>query len=294
MDVRVRGAAPAEPFLGAAELFETEYDLNSPVYVDVRENPDERTWAAHYEDRHVLNISQKAATSAMARELVVHELAHMARNEEGHVSHHLATEEALYLALAGESIERHKIAHCYQIANHMKDIYADDITLAVTAPTKLIDFLESELARAVASASAPALSPRPNSRRVTVDADPEITAVNAAFALALVERHDLISADHRLYDLAHAAADDAPTIDMKAFTQHFRSLEANPTTSEYRSELVDATRAYALGESGLAQSETADEEQKCGQRIDSNKTLTPQSQSQSRSQSQFQFGPASD
>jgi hypothetical protein len=286
MDVRVRGAAPAEPFLSAAELFETEYDLNSPVYVDVRESPDERTWAAHYEDHHVLNISQKAATSAMARELVVHELAHMARNEEGHVSHHLATEEALYLALAGESVERHKIAHCYQIANHMKDIYADDITLAVTAPTKLIDFLESELARAIASASASASSPWPDSRCVTVDADPEITAVNAAFALALVERHDLIEADHRLYDLAHAAADDAPTVDMKSFTDHFRSLGANPTTSEYRSALVDATRAYALDESGVDLSNTVDEQQEYRQNVDSNeKTI---------SQSQFQFGPASD
>ncbi|ERG95605.1 DUF5781 family protein [Haloquadratum walsbyi] len=288
MDMRVRGAAPAEPFLGAAELFETEYDLNSPVYVDVRENPDERTWAAHYDDRHVLNISQKAATSAMARELVVHELAHMARNEEGHVSHHLATEEALYLALAGESVERHKIAHCYQIANHMKDIYADDITLAVTAPTKLIDFLESELARAVASASSSTPSPWPNSQRVTVDSDPEITAVNAAFALALVERHELISSDHRLYDLAHAAADDAPAVDMDSFTRHFRSLGANPTTSEYRSALVDATRAYAVNESGAALSKATDEhgENENEEKIDSNKTTA--------SQSQFQFGPASD
>lgn len=254
MDVHVRGLGPAEPFLGAAELFETERDLQSPVYVDVQPNPDERTWTAHHADHHVLNISEKAARSAMARELIVHELSHMARNEEGHASHHLPTEEALYLALAGKSVEQRKIAHCYQIANHMKDIYADDITLTVTREQKLLSFLESELARAVASAPDPA--PWPNSRLLTAGADPEITAVNAAFALALAERHDLIGTDHRLYDLAHAAINDAPSIDVAAFRRRFRSLGEDPTTSEYRSALVELTRAYALDQS--PQSHAAD------------------------------------
>ncbi|MFA1609435.1 DUF5781 family protein [Halobellus rubicundus] len=248
MDLRVRGDVPADPFLGAADLLETECDLDRPVYVDVRTDPDERTWAAHYEDRHVLNISRQAATSAMARELAVHELAHMARNEEGHVSHHLQTEEALFLALSGESVERRKVAHCYQIANHMKDIYADDITLSVTPPEKLVSFLESELARAVATRESP--SPWPDSRRVTAGSDPEITAVNAAFALGLVERHGVVDRDHRLYDLAHAAADDAPGINLQAFKRRFRSLGEDPSDSEYRKALVDATRAYAVGEPG--------------------------------------------
>ena len=255
MDLRVRGDVPADPFLGAGELFETEYDLELPVYVDVRTDPDERTWAAHYDDHHVLNISRQAATSAMARELVVHELAHMARNEEGHASHHLKTEEALFLALSGESVERRKVAHCYQIANHMKDIYADDITLSVMPPEKLISFLESELARAVATRSDPA--PWPDSRRVTAGSDPEITAVNAAFALGLVERHDVIDPEHRLYDLAHAAADDAPTVDLDAFKQRFRSLGEDPSDSDYRKTLVDATRAYVVGEPGDARGDVA-------------------------------------
>ena len=248
MNVRVRGAVPADPFLGAAELFETEYDLDLPVHVDVREDPDERTWAAHYDDRHVLNISRQAATSAMARELVVHELAHMARNEEGHTSHHFRTDEALFLALSGESVERRKIAHCYQIANHMKDIYADDLTLSVTPPSKLVAFLESELARAVSTRPGPA--PWPDSRRITTGSDPEITAVNAAFALGLVERHDVIDASHRLYDLAHAAADDAPGIDLDAFKRRFRSLGDDPSASDYRKALVDATRAYVADVGG--------------------------------------------
>ncbi|GGJ07541.1 hypothetical protein GCM10008995_16760 [Halobellus salinus] len=248
MDIRVRGAVPADPFLGAADLFETEHNLDRPVHANVREDPDERTWAAHYDDRHVLNISEQAATSAMARELIVHELAHMARNEEGHASHHFRTEEALFLALSGESVERRKIAHCYQIANHMKDIYADDITLSVTPPEKLVSFFESELARAVSDRSDP--SPWPDSRRVTTGSDPEITAVNAAFALGLVERHDIVDETHRLYDLAHAAADDAPEVDLDAFKRRFRSLGADPSASDYRKTLVDATRAYVVDSGG--------------------------------------------
>jgi len=78
----------------------------------------------------------------MARELAVHELSHMARYEEGHASHIQSTEEALYLGLSGETVERRKLAHCYQIANHMKDIYADDITLSVAPADKLLGFLE--------------------------------------------------------------------------------------------------------------------------------------------------------
>jgi len=149
MDLRVQGMSP-DPFLGAADLFETEWSLDDPVHVKVREDPDERTWAGHYDGYHVLNVSKRAATSAMARELAVHELSHMARYEEGHASHVQSTEEALYLGLSGETVERRKLAHCYQIANHMKDIYADDITLSVAPADKLLGFLESTLAAAVA------------------------------------------------------------------------------------------------------------------------------------------------
>src|SRR6056297_2794432 len=155
MDVRVQGRVAPDPFLSAAALLETEYTLSRPVDVQIRENPDERTWAAHYAERHVLNISRQAATSVMARELALHEFAHMARYEQRHASHIQSTEEALFLALAGRSVERRKLSHCYQIANHMKDIYADDITLSVGPGEKLLSFLESSLARAVVDRPAP-------------------------------------------------------------------------------------------------------------------------------------------
>lgn len=254
MEVYVHGPGPATPFLRARDLFETEYDLDSPVRVHVRENPDERTWTAHPDD-HVLNISRQAATSAMARELALHEFAHMARHEQAHPSHTQSTEEALFLALSGESVERRRVAHCYQIANHMKDIYADDITLRVGPTDKLVSFLESELAAAIADRPARKRD-RPARRdeglRHTGTADPEITAVNAAFALALVERHDLVDRDHRLYDLAHAAANDAPGVDFAAFKRRFASLGPDPGKSEYRRTLVDATREYAVDGSEMA------------------------------------------
>ena len=249
MNLRVQGPGPTAPFLGARDLFETEHDLSLPVEVDLRDDPDERTWAAHYDDRHVLNISRQAASSAMARELALHEFAHMARHEEAHPSHVQSTEEVLYLALAGRSVERRKLAHCYQIANHMKDIYADDITLAVGPGEKLLSFLESSLAAAVADRPAP---PRPGLQRISAGADPEITAVNAAFAVALAERHDLIDEDHRLYDLTHAASMDAPAVDVEGFRTRFRELARDPDPSSYRRHLVQATRSYVAGEGPAA------------------------------------------
>jgi hypothetical protein len=242
MDIRLPENGPAEPFLGAADLLETESRIDLPVHVRLREDPDERTWAGHYEDRHVLNISRQAATSAMARELALHELSHMARYEQDHPSHHQSTREAIFLALAGKSVERRKLSHVHQMANHMKDIYADDITLSVAPGGKLVTFLESRLADAVADR--PPAVPT-GWQLASPGADPEITAVNAAFALALVERHDLVDENHRIYDLAHAAADDAPEIRLERFTDAFRSLVDDPTESEYRKALVDMTREYA-------------------------------------------------
>jgi hypothetical protein len=248
MDVRVKGRGPSEPFLSARDLFETEEDLDLPVEVEIREDPDERTLTGHYDDRHTLVMSRQAATSAMARELALHEFSHMRRYEEAHPSHTQSTDEALFLALAGRSVERRKLTHCYQIANHMKDIYADDITLSVAPADKLVAFLESSLAAAVADRPVDAPSAW---QRLTPAADPDITAVNAAFALALLERHDLIGRDHRLYDLARVAATDAPGISLEAFKRLFRSLEANPDESAYRKALVDATREYVV-DSGTA------------------------------------------
>ena len=248
MDVRVSGPGPAAPFLGARDLFVTERDLKRPVSVEIVPDPDERTRVSHGEGGHRLTISRKAATSAMARELALHEFAHMYRHETGHPSHTQSTEEAIYLALAGQFVERRKLTHCYQIANHMKDIYADDVWLEVAPADKLVAFLEASLAAAVADRPA---DPR-TWQRLTPAADPEITAVNAAFALGLVERHGLVDADHRLYDLAHAAAADAPTVSLDGFKRRFRGLEPDPDESDYRKTLVDVTRAYAGGDGAAA------------------------------------------
>jgi len=245
MDVRVKGTVAPDPFLSAADLLETEYSLSRPVDVHVRTDPDERTWAAHYDDHHVLNISRQAATSVLARELALHEFAHMARYEQRHASHTQSTEEALFLALAGESVERRKLTHCYQIANHMKDIYADDITLSLAPATRLVDFFASKLATAISEHNG---DNAPVSPVETKGSAPGMTVVNAAFALALVERHGLVGSDHRLYELADTAADVAPGVDLAAFKERFKSLGDDPTESEYRQSLVEMTRAYATAE----------------------------------------------
>jgi len=265
MGIRVKGPGPAAPFLGARDLFETEHDLDRPVTVQICEDPDERTRVSHDDEGHLLVIPQQAATSAMARELALHEFGHMHHYERDHPSHTQSTDEAIFLALAGRSVERRKLVHCYQIANHMKDIYADDLWLDVAPADKLVSFLESSIAAAVADRPRDPTRDRESSRRVsereqsTLDrpgtptawkrltpaADPEITAVNAAFALGLVERHGLVDEDHRLYDLAHAAAQDAPGIGLSEFKRRFRTLAEDPGESEYRKALVDVTRAYA-------------------------------------------------
>ncbi len=244
MEVRVQGSGPTAPFLSARDVFETEADVQLPIHVHVRDDPDERTWTGHYDDHHVLNISRRAATSVMARELTIHEFSHMVRYEQNHPSHVQSTEEALFLGLAGNSVERRKVAHCYQIANHMKDIYADDITMRVSPPEKLVSFLESSLAAAVADQPTP---PRAGLMPIQPGSDPDITAVNAAFALALVERHDLVDDDHPIYDLARVAAGDAPDVSVERFKQRFATLADDPSESEYRKALVDVTREYALG-----------------------------------------------
>ncbi|WP_340100168.1 DUF5781 family protein [Salinibaculum salinum] len=248
MDVGVDGPGPAAPFLSARDLFETECDLKRPVQVQILEDPDERTRVSHSDEGHRLTISQQAATSAMARELALHEFAHMHHHEREHPSHTQSTREAILLALAGRSVEQRKLTHCYQIANHMKDIYADDVWLELAPADKLVDFLEASLAAAVADRPA-----GPSTwQRMTPAADPDITAVNAAFALALVERHSLVDDGHRLYDLAHAAAADAPEISLSQFKHRFKTLATDPDESEYRKALVDVTRAYAGGEGPAA------------------------------------------
>ena len=128
----------------------------------------------------------------------------------------------------------------------MKDIYADDITLDLAPATKLIDFFAAKLATALADRQPE--DDRPDWHRETPGSDPDITAVNAAFALGLVERHNLVEPTHRLYALADAAAADAPSVDFSAFKERFKSLGSDPSESEYRKALVDVTRAYAVAE----------------------------------------------
>ena len=70
--------------------------------------------------------------------------------------------------------------------------------------------------------------------------------------MALAERHDLIDDDHRLYDLAHAAAMDAPTVDADGFRTRFRDLARDPAPSGYRRHLVQATRSYVDGDGPAA------------------------------------------
>lgn len=241
MDVRVRGSGPTKPFLAASDRFVTTSDLDLPVRVSLQANPDCRTKTSHHGDYHVLEISRAVASSAMATELAVHEYAHMRRHEESHPSHTCSTQRLVYDALAGRQIEQYVLTHCYQIANHLKDIYADDLTLKATRPEKLIRFLEAGLAQA--------LSDRPtrpiDGQRLSRQADPQITAVNAAFATGLLERHNLLPADHRIYDLTAAAGSDAPAVPVDRFKDLFATLPAEPTAEQFRRRLTEAVQLYA-------------------------------------------------
>lgn len=243
MEIRVQGPGPKEPFVRAREVFETEFSLDRRVEINVRSDPDERTWTAHHEEYHELNISVQTASSTMARELALHEFSHMLRHEERHPSHVQSTREAIFLALSGHEVHEKAIGHAYQIANHMKDIYADDLTLSVDSGEKLVSFLESELAAALLDR--PSVPAGQHWERLTVSVDPDITAINAAFAIALLERNECIEQDHRLYDLAYAAEKDAPRVQVERFKEQFRTLARDPDQGEYRKSLVEVTRDYA-------------------------------------------------
>lgn len=240
MDIRVHGPAPPAPFDEARRRFERTYDLERPVDVQIEADTDARTWTGHDPDRHLLSIPTQAARSVMAPELVLHEFAHMRRAEESHPSHTIDTEEALFLAFAGRTVDSSSLPHAYQIGNHIRDIYADDITLSVTSGEKLAAFLESELAAAIADVPQ---SPPAGGYRLSGDADPGLTVVNAAFALALLDRHD-IDTDHRIEELAHAAARDAPAVDLEAFRSTFRDLDDDPSEGECLRTFVDVIGTY--------------------------------------------------
>lgn len=240
MDLRVHGSIPTTPFEEARSRLEPSHDIEKPIDVEVSADPDGRTWTGHYQDRHVLSLSRQAATSAMATELALHEFAHMRRAEEAHPSHTVDTEEVLFLALAGNRVKSEAIPHAYQIANHIRDVYADDITLTVSSGEKLAAFLEAELAAAIRDRPGDAPT---GGYSLSRTADPALTVVNAAFALALLDRHEVV-ADHRIPDLAHVAERDAPGIDLEPFRRRFRSLQGDPTEEECLRTFVDTIGAY--------------------------------------------------
>ncbi len=242
MEVQVQDGARPTPFLRARDAFQTEFDLAQPVKIYVREDPDERTRTSHAADHHRLDISRSAARGGMARELALHEFAHMYRHEEGHASHEQSTREAIYLAGAGRRIPRERILQCYQIANHMKDVYADDLTLRVTPASRLIAYLESSIASSLADRRGRFVPT--GARPATPPADHAIRAVNAAFALGLLERHDVLPSDHRLRELASVVAANAPHVPFERYREHFRNLPHDPDASTYRRRLVDVTRTY--------------------------------------------------
>ncbi len=240
MDLRVHGSVPATPFENARSRLEPAHDVEKPIEIQVGTDPEQRTWTGHHADHHTLTLSRRTARSAMATELAIHEFAHMRLAELAHPSHTVDAEEVLFLALAGRQVESEVVPHAYQIANHVRDIYADDITLEVSSGTKLAAFLESELAAAILDQ--PTETPA-GGYSLSKTTDRALTVVNAAFALALLDRHE-VEADHRLEDLAHAAARDAPSIDLDWFRQRFRDLEGEPSEPTCRRTLVDTIGTY--------------------------------------------------
>lgn len=139
MELDFDGTGPTAPFLGTRDLFRTEHDLEWPVTIRMREDPDERKCVSHDADNHRLTIYRQAVTSAIARELALHEFAYMHHAEVDPLTTP-STEERLFLSLSGRTIERRTLTQCYRIANHTRDIYADDIWLNVALADKLVTF----------------------------------------------------------------------------------------------------------------------------------------------------------
>ena len=241
MDLTVSDSINPTPFLSARDTFMTEFDLEQPVTVRIVDDPVTRTRVWHESAGHTLVMSRATASSELARELTLHEFGHMHRFEEGHISHHFSTTEAIWLAACGRTVDRDRLTHCYQIANHVKDIYADDLTVDITARDKLVAYFESSLAQAVEQST---IHPDIGPYQLDETNDTAIAVVNAAFAIGLLERHDLIQSPHRLYTLADVLAKRADDTPFDQFRQQFRTLSDDPTESGYRRFLVDILAAY--------------------------------------------------
>lgn len=112
--------------------------------------------------------------------------------------------------------------------------------MTVSSEEKLVGFLESELAAAILDR--PRHTPI-SGYSLSKAISPDITAVNAAFALGVVDRHD-IKAGHRLEDLAYAAGRTARNVDIQLSREQFRSVDANPIDEDSLRTFVETIGKY--------------------------------------------------
>jgi len=241
MDLRVQGMSP-DPFLGAADLFETEWSLDDPVHVKVREDPDERTWAGHYDGYHVLNVEARRHQRDGPRAGRPRAVAHGPLRGGARVSHPIDRGGAVPRALrrdGGAPQARALLPDREPHEGHLRRRHHALGRARGQAPR--LPRVDPRGRRRRPPRGLPGRRPAGHGR-----CRPEITAVNAAFALALVERHDIAGPGHRIYDLARAAGSDTDAVDVDAFKERFLALGPDPSESDYRKALVAAARAYAV------------------------------------------------
>jgi len=134
---------------------------------------------------HLIHVSLQAAESGMLPGLIAHEMGHIARTEARHPSHDKVVHDR---ALARVTVPRAFARGFPRLARsaigHVEDVYADDYAIPLMLGTQSRDFFAEWVRNAISAAG---------------DRWEEVFgALDVAFSLGNLERHDLLPAGDRL------------------------------------------------------------------------------------------------
>ena len=188
---------------------------------------------------HLIHVSLRAAKSEMLAGLIAHEMGHIARTE-ARPSHNPAIHErAIARVPVPTGLRRGFPQLAHAGINHVEDVYADDYAMTVIGTDRARGFF----AEWVRNASAMAAS---GNRW-----DEVAGALDIAFSLGNLSRHDLLAADDPLWREAKGFAKAHAIGGLDELTVLFRDLPDPVTESECEKILVALLEA-TLGELRMA------------------------------------------
>ena len=158
---------------------------------------------------HTLYVSKQAARSEMLEGLVGHEASHMVLMERGHPSHDFRRLIRIAQDVSGRSKPLGSVL--VEVQKHAQDIDADDIAIAVIVRDLAVPFFTNWVAG--------------NLERAGTDRERNtlLWATNC-FAVANLERHDLVRGGEAVYELVEDFDRRAGTTRSEALVSRYRDL----------------------------------------------------------------------